>query len=360
MTLLFRSIVAAIASGMLLSLSARAPSFAQLATSPTPAPSQASIAEVEFWQSVKNSKIAAEVKAYLDKYPDGEFAVLAKLRLQALQPAPATGAPAPYPWGASPSTWPRSPAEILAPGFNVQGTMRPPIMTQHGHPPDTVVEMTPVITREVQQKLYDLGHNITIFDGRHSHELTAAINRLQQVSNLPVTGKLTERQLAAMRLTPAPTVWAAIGVTPTGQWISRARMISRAAAESSVKSACAMNYNKACTVTVVSGDRCVAIAHAEHVSAKNRYHALGVGHGFLFTEAGDKALMECQGLSKNPNGCMIKEALCADGRGWQELPDGIFAVTTPTRTQATSKAPAAKAAPQPKPQGTPFNIPGFN
>jgi hypothetical protein len=55
--------------------------------------------EITFWETVRDSKNPAEVQAYLDQYPTGTFAVLAKARLAALQrPAPAvptTARPAP-------------------------------------------------------------------------------------------------------------------------------------------------------------------------------------------------------------------------------------------------------------------------
>jgi tetratricopeptide (TPR) repeat protein len=52
--------------------------------------------ELDFWNSIKTSKNAADYQAYLDKYPNGNFADLAKLRVKkyAPPPAPAT-APAP-------------------------------------------------------------------------------------------------------------------------------------------------------------------------------------------------------------------------------------------------------------------------
>jgi hypothetical protein len=60
-------------------------------------------AEIVFWNSVKDSKSPAEIKAYLDRYPQGTFATLAKLRYEALLPA-AVPQPQPAitqgPWGA--------------------------------------------------------------------------------------------------------------------------------------------------------------------------------------------------------------------------------------------------------------------
>ena len=44
----------------------------------------AAAVELAFWDSVKNSNAAGEYRAYLDKYPNGQFAVLAQSRMVAL------------------------------------------------------------------------------------------------------------------------------------------------------------------------------------------------------------------------------------------------------------------------------------
>jgi uncharacterized caspase-like protein len=60
--------------------------------------------EIVFWQSIQNSKSAADYKAYLEKYPNGTFAALAKLRIAEIEKAtvvtptkPAPEKPAPQP-----------------------------------------------------------------------------------------------------------------------------------------------------------------------------------------------------------------------------------------------------------------------
>jgi len=45
---------------------------------------QSSQAEIEFWQTVKNSPNPSELQAYLDVYPQGKFATLARIRLRKL------------------------------------------------------------------------------------------------------------------------------------------------------------------------------------------------------------------------------------------------------------------------------------
>jgi hypothetical protein len=54
-------------------------------------------AEMVFWESVRSSSDAADFRAYLEQYPNGKFAALARNRLSALNPAPAIPAPAAAP-----------------------------------------------------------------------------------------------------------------------------------------------------------------------------------------------------------------------------------------------------------------------
>jgi uncharacterized caspase-like protein len=78
-------------SGLLASASA---SSGVLSSRPTPSltppvargPSEAERElERSFWESVRNSNSVAAIQAYLDRYPDGTFAVIAKLPVQELQ-----------------------------------------------------------------------------------------------------------------------------------------------------------------------------------------------------------------------------------------------------------------------------------
>lgn len=58
------------------------------ASSAAPAPAEAMAdAETVFWGSVKDSTNALELKAYLDKYPQGQFANLARIRIAGIEGA---------------------------------------------------------------------------------------------------------------------------------------------------------------------------------------------------------------------------------------------------------------------------------
>ncbi len=65
-------------------------------TTPTPAaatPATDPVAlELALWESVRNSRNADELNAYLEQYPKGRFAGVARARLKALSPAPAPAA----------------------------------------------------------------------------------------------------------------------------------------------------------------------------------------------------------------------------------------------------------------------------
>jgi hypothetical protein len=59
-------------------------------------------AEMVFWESVRGSTDPGDFRAYLEQYPNGKFAPLARNRLAALTPRPPVGAPAAAPAQASP------------------------------------------------------------------------------------------------------------------------------------------------------------------------------------------------------------------------------------------------------------------
>ena len=66
---------------------------------------QVAAAEIPFWQSIKDSKSKADYQAYLDRYPNGEFAVLAKSRTgQGHQDLIALITALPNPYSATPET----------------------------------------------------------------------------------------------------------------------------------------------------------------------------------------------------------------------------------------------------------------
>lgn len=53
----------------------------------------ADAAEIAFWESVRDSRDATELRAYLERYPNGDFVVLARRRLTALESGARPAAP---------------------------------------------------------------------------------------------------------------------------------------------------------------------------------------------------------------------------------------------------------------------------
>lgn len=57
-------------------------------TAPAPAKPAPLALELNFWESVKDSRSPEELRAYLEQYPNGQFAPLARARLKALEASP--------------------------------------------------------------------------------------------------------------------------------------------------------------------------------------------------------------------------------------------------------------------------------
>lgn len=72
-------------------------------------------ADIAFWESIKDSKNPAEYKAYLDTFPNGKFAALARARLAAGAPAATPAPAAPALPAAAPASPPPAPAPAAAP-----------------------------------------------------------------------------------------------------------------------------------------------------------------------------------------------------------------------------------------------------
>lgn len=89
----------------------------------TPPPSsQPPDTELVFWESIRDSKDPAEYRAYLDAYPQGRFATLARIRAAATPPPPAAPSPTPaVPVRKPPAAKPAAPPAKSAPPKAQQG-----------------------------------------------------------------------------------------------------------------------------------------------------------------------------------------------------------------------------------------------
>ena len=140
--------------------------------------------EVVFWQSIQNSNSPAQFQAYLDQYPNGTFAPLARTRIDELKANPA--------------------AETSRSGEQV-ATVTPSDTTV---PAAEEVERSLGLNRQgrsrVQLALTLLGYKTGGTDGSFGPKSRAAISAWQTDQHETATGYLTAQQHAALLDTAAP------------------------------------------------------------------------------------------------------------------------------------------------------------
>jgi peptidoglycan hydrolase-like protein with peptidoglycan-binding domain len=161
-----------------------APVAAAVAPPPTPVARTAPPSidpELLFWQTISNSAAQADFEEYLRKYPEGQFAGLARNRLAALR------APPPVPTATPVPTEPVPPA--AAPVVAVQP---PPAAVAPSSPPEGEAAWTTEEKREVQRALRTLGDYQGDADGGFGPGTRVAIKQFQSFAGDPDTGTLTE------------------------------------------------------------------------------------------------------------------------------------------------------------------------
>jgi Putative peptidoglycan binding domain len=166
-----------------------------------PAPAQSapvapdkSAQENVFWQSVEHSNTAADYKAYLDAFPTGLYATLARNRIAALNapPQPTAAAPvAPQPIAAFPSAFGPPPQAVPPEALRGEiGTVDAEASLGMG-PPQHI---------ELQQRLTALGLYSGPIDGDLGPGVRTAIAEWQKRHNLAATGEIGPLQLATLRV----------------------------------------------------------------------------------------------------------------------------------------------------------------
>lgn len=247
-------------------------------------------ADVAFWNSVKDSKNAAEIKAYLEAFPKGTFAELAKIRIKTLEqasaaPVPAAPAPPPKPSAFDP-TPPAATASVLV---------------------DTAT------IREVQDKFYNLNYEISIIDGRLTAETRAAIRQWQQNTKQVVTGDMNASQLARLRSARIPTQWGALAYAARGASGTVWNRNTRQEAERDALDQCKKNGGTGCKLVTAAGNVCGALGfYTGRVGSQQHFGAYASVRPTL-AQAIDNALSECRSKAKKPDGCGVRITFCADG-----------------------------------------------
>jgi uncharacterized caspase-like protein len=158
-----------------------------LATTVAPtetAPAQGADREVVFWQSVQSSNSAPQYQAYLDQYPNGTFAPLARTRIDELK--------------AKPADTTRSPDQQVASLTTPDATVSTAEETERG------IGLTKPGRSRVQLALTLLGYKTGGTDGSFGPKTRTAISAWQSDQHETATGYLTPKQHAALLDAAAP------------------------------------------------------------------------------------------------------------------------------------------------------------
>lgn len=143
---------------------------------------EATEAEITFWNSVKDSKNADELNAYLRAFPNGTFSALAKIRLRKLKAGGGTS---------NSNTATRT----TTPNPNAELTDRNQILF-------------------VQRFLYELnfGDELNFPDGKIGRKTRETVRDYQRKRKLAVTGKITRSLYKRAKNAKLPSVtWAGVG-----------------------------------------------------------------------------------------------------------------------------------------------------
>lgn len=238
-------------------------------------------ADIAFWNSVKDSKNPAEIRAYLEAFPEGTFAALARIRLESLEQRAAPSPPPPPP--------------TPAPATGGSGLLD---------------EAT---IREVQEKLYNLNYDIASINGRITDETRRAIRDWQTNTKRPVTGDLDTDQIAALRAARIPTTWGALAYAAKGASGTVWKRASRQEAERDAILECRNRGGSGCKVVTAADQGCGALGfYSGRVGSTQHWGAYASVRPTL-AQAIENALSECRRQAKKPDACGVRITVCADG-----------------------------------------------
>jgi len=261
---------------------------------------QGDSADTTFWDSVKNSKDPAEVRAYLDKFPNGLFAALARIRLRNLEGAGGSSA--------APPAAQRTPSQ---PPSSSETTTTAQPRQQPSRTASALTSSSAI--REVQDRLYNLNYQIGSRDGRLTEATRKAIRQWQENVKQPVTGDITEAQLSLLRRARLPTVWGAVAYYSKGATATVWNRPTREAAEREALASCRKNAGAACSVLTVANTICGAVGFYNAVVGGRQHWAAYVSVRPTLGQATDHAMNECRRLAKQPTACGVRATVCADG-----------------------------------------------
>lgn len=223
--------------------------------------------ELAFWETIKNEKNPQLFQAYLNRYPKGVFADLAKIILQQQKTAALQSA-------------------------NVE------------QPDDRLELADPALLREVRERLYELNYDPGLFDGPISGPARQAVREFEQTNRLATTGEINQGLLRRLRDISGLKPWGAIVYSKTtDKWGMAWSHDTRKAAVASAQTSCGNGVKCAVEISFF-GTQCGVFAHSGSnwaIVARDNIE-----------KARADALSNCQKLSR---ACRIIASVCADGAG---------------------------------------------
>lgn len=254
------------------------------------------------WDRVKQSKSPDAIRGYLDRFPNGLYAPLARIRLKNMDSA-----------GSSPK--PPAGSATLAPPTPPPPPSTTPLSTTPGpRPSSTASALTDrAAIREVQDLLYKLNYQVGPQSGRLTSQTRDAIRKWQSNVKLPETGDMTVSQLALLRRAPLPTTWGALAYFTKGASATVWNRPSREIAEREALAECRKNAGATCQVLGVARNICAALGFYNAVIGGRQHWGVYASVRPTLGQATDHALSECRRQAKRPNACGVRTTVCADG-----------------------------------------------
>ena len=225
--------------------------------------------ELAFWESIKNDKNPELFKAYLNRYPKGVFADIARINLQEQKTAALNAA-----------------------------TVE--------QPNDKLVLGDAASLREIRERLYELNFDPGPFDGPMNATAHEAVREFEQANKLASTGEATQGLLRRLRDISGLKPWGAIVYAKgSNKWGMAWSQDTRRAAVASARASCG---DAGCSTEIsFFGTECGAFAHSEASWAMSARADI--------QKAKEAAQSDCRRKGKV---CRVIASVCADGAHRQE------------------------------------------
>jgi hypothetical protein len=221
--------------------------------------------ELAFWESIKNERNPKLFQAYLNRYPTGTFADIAKIILQQQEAAA--------------------------------------LQSATSEQPNDGLKLTDAASlREIRERMYELNFDPGPLEGPMDATVRQAISQFEKANKLASTGEATQGLLRRLRDLSPLKPWGAIVYSKTSyKWGMSWSQETRKAAVASALSTCG-NASQCSIEISFFGTACGAFAYSEAGWAMAARDDM--------QKAKDAATSDCRKKEKT---CRIIAAVCADG-----------------------------------------------